>query len=121
MVGIPDINEDFLGVLQVINGNSIETSPEFLEEEVFHKQQEDFHQPKDEARGPEQTALPAARSREAWGEEQPGQQRQGKPDSNINVAMETAQKCKHAIAAGQMRWRKRQKQHQSQNKPDCHQ
>src|SRR6185369_3658650 len=58
VVRFPDVDEDFVGINEVVDGHGIEAGFELIKKEEFDKQQEDGSKPKEAAEAPKQSRAP---------------------------------------------------------------
>src|SRR5207249_4227236 len=100
MIRLPNVNEDFLGVDQVINGHGIESGFEFLEKEKLNEEQKDLDVTGDKDGAEHRYPMPAGGKLALGNDHEPEQQRNREDEAHEHVAMKAVQK-----GAGYLGWR----------------
>src|SRR5215471_7700402 len=91
MVRFPDIDEDLVGIEQVIYGDGVEARSKFLEKEEFDKKEENLDEANNEKGAQEKPAMPAGAKPAVGDDKHPCQQRDGFHQRYKEIAMEAAQ------------------------------
>ena len=97
MVRLPDINEDFPRVEDVIDCDGVEARLELVKEEELGEEHEAVDEPEDKAPPHEQDSVPHGSEGAVRHDQHPAQQRDGLHKRREDIPMEAAQKDEHAF------------------------
>ena len=117
MIRLPDVDEDLLGIDEVIDGDGVEARFELVKEEELSEQQEDLHEPEAETGANKQHPMPQGAEPPVRYDQHPDQQRNRLRQGRKDVTMKPAEEGEQDIGHGHRRRLESNEESQPEQEP----